>query len=124
MKISFCQQWNVVSPLTKRGNIDLHHIESEEEIFAEPPLFHRRFEITMSCGQNSDIDMKRLFAPDQANLLTIQHSQKLGLERHGEIGDLIQKKRSSIGLFEEPKMTRQSPRKCSLLMPEQLTLGQ
>lgn len=70
------------------------------------------------------IDLAHLLAPQGTDLLVLDDMEQLGLHVQRQLADFVEKKRSPIGLGEQPLACPVRPRKSALRMPEELALEQ
>ena len=77
-----------------------------EEIFAESPGSHHLFEWLVGGADEPEVDLAMIASSQPLHLVIFQNAQQLGLQRHCQSRDLVQKKRAAIGHFETPHPVR------------------
>ena len=68
--------------------------------------------------------MEDLVSPDPLEFPFLEEPQELDLHGRRELPDLVEEKRSAVGLFESPDAPARRPGEGALLVPEQLALQQ
>ena len=94
------QQRNVFAPIAQRGQMDLHRVEAEEQVFAEVARRGLFVQLGIGGGENAHVDAPRLRRADPLQFAGLEHAQQLGLLAHGDVGDLVEKQRAAVGQFE------------------------
>src|SRR6516225_3100724 len=97
------QEWNVFHPFTQRRQMDLEHVEAEEEIVAEAPVGHSAGQVLMRRRQNPEIERLWLIAADGENLVMLERPQPLHLHRERYVGNFIKEYSSPFGQWEETR---------------------
>ena len=118
------EQRDIVQSLAKRRHDDRHDVQAVVEVFAKVPLLDLRHKILVGGGQDTHVDLHQLGPADPRELLLLEHAKHLGLGIKAHVADLVQKKRSSIGLLELPALHGGGPSERPLFVPEQLALDQ
>ena len=94
------KQWDVVRTIGQRWNVDGNHCESMVQIFSEFPRSNGGLQVFVGGGNHTDIDCDVFVASDAGDFVLLQRTQHLGLGRSTHVPHLIQKQRSTLGLFE------------------------
>ena len=87
---------NILPAVTQRRDEDRWCGDSIIEILAKPALTNAAPEIMVRRGDNSDIDGSRMVRTNRANLLVLQKSKQLDLQRRVEVSDFIEKQRPPV----------------------------
>ena len=95
------QQWDIITAIAKRWNHTRQDGETIIEIFSKRSSFDKPEQIPVRGGNNSDVDLYGPSASNRFDFSFLNHAQKLRLEVWGRIGNLVQKQRAAVGLFEE-----------------------
>ena len=74
---------NVILALAKWGQVDLHGIDSVEEILPEGIVCYHFVHRHVGGTDQSDIYRNRLVGPDAGYFSFLEHSEQLGLQGHG-----------------------------------------
>ena len=61
-------------------------------------------EVVVGRGEEADVDPPSSHRPDAHHGSLLEHAQKLGLEVHRELADLVQEDGAAIGRLEEPRL--------------------
>ena len=104
------QEEDVVSPVLKRRDGDLDHVQAIVEVLPEAAFLDQAEEVLVRRGEDPHVDFPGLSGADHADFLLLQHPQELDL--HGEAGlaDLVQEDRAAVrGLEEARPGTRALP---------------
>ncbi len=89
-------------------------IEPVEEIFTEAAFFDHRGKVAVGGGDNAGLDGHAVRCADGADLLLLQGAQQLGLKVEGELADLVEEYRASLGSDERPSLDLTAPVKAPL----------
>ena len=97
------QQRNIFAPVAQRRQMNLHSIETEQQVFAEVA---RRRPLRCSCAlvaeSNAHIHAPRLRRAHALQFSGLKHAQQFGLLAKRYVGDLIQKQRAAVGELKAP----------------------
>src|SRR5262245_9554654 len=80
--------------------------------------------MTIGCGNDAHIDVERLRTTDPLELLLLEDTQDLRLERQRQITDLIEKHRSAMSDLEPARLPLSGPRERPFLLAEEVRLEQ
>ena len=94
------QDQHIVAALAQRRNLDREHRQPEVQILAELTLAHSLFEVAVRRRYDARVDVKRLRTADTLELLLLEGSKDLGLEREWQIADLVEEQRAAMGQLE------------------------
>ncbi len=106
----------------QRQDRDEGLVEQVVQVRAKPPLFYRVFEIVLSHGDYPDINRDAVITATSLNAGLLQDAQQLGLRARTELADLVEKKRTVIGLLETPNAPRVGAREGASLVSEKFAL--
>ena len=115
---------NVRRALAQRRQLQVHHIEAEEQILAEGPLPHAFRQIPVGRGNDTDIHRHRPRSTHAVDHPFLNGAQELGLQAHIHLGNLVQQQRAAIGFLELADPAGNGPGKGALLMAEKLGFQQ
>src|SRR5690606_12157247 len=103
---------------------DRDHVEAVKEVFAERALPDHLLQVAVSGGEDADVHLDRLVAPDPFDLAELEEPEQLDLYGRGNVAELVEKKRPAVGLFEssDPALARAGER--ALLVPEELAFDE
>jgi len=68
---------DVRAPHTERGHVDLHDVETVEEILPEAALAHVGDEIAVGRGDQAHVDVEGLAPADPLEAFLLEHAQQL-----------------------------------------------
>src|SRR5262249_10687292 len=120
----FDQHQDVFPPLSERRHLDREYIEPIEQVRAEAPICHRRFQVTIRGGDDADVDVDRLPSPPPLESPLLQPPQQRRLRVGQELAHLIEEDRAAIGELETAKPALRGSGEGSLLVAEQLRRDQ
>ena len=78
----------------------------------------------MRGNHHTYVHLDRLVTADALDLAFFQHAQQLCLHGHGHVTDFIQKKCSSVGLFELAQMSDCGAGEGTLFVPKEFRFNQ
>ena len=81
-------------------------------------------EVAVGGGDDAHVDRAGLRAAHALELAVLQDAQQLGLQRDGQLADLVQEQRPPVGQLEAAELARQGAGEGALLVAEQLALDQ
>src|SRR4030042_592593 len=100
------------------------HIEPVIEVFAKTSFADLLFQFFVGRSNDSHVQLYLLLAPDSAHLLFLNRAQEFCLRIQGEISHLIQKKGTSVCLFNEPYVACHGSCESPFFMSEEFALEQ
>src|SRR4030095_12025916 len=109
-----CQQRNVVPALAQRWNFEWNDADPIEKIFAELVLSDHCGEVTVSSGDDADIDGNLFCTAHAPNRPFLYGTQQFHLHSGAHFADFIQKYRPSVGDLEEALLVRRGAGKSAL----------
>jgi hypothetical protein len=84
------QHRDVIRALAQRRNLQRHHLEAVEKIFAELSCRTEQFQVPAGGSQDAHIDGLRAILTHWANLALLQNTQELGLRLGVQFADLVE----------------------------------
>jgi hypothetical protein len=93
---------DVGGPLAKWGQVQIHHVDPVEQIGAERPVLNFLLQFAIGCTNHAHFHFLVLLGPDPAELPVLQNLQQLGLQRHIQFRNLIEKEGTPMGHFYPP----------------------
>src|SRR6266702_1464865 len=114
------KQRDVLRMLTKRRQRDMDDVQAIKEVAAEPPGLDFPGEIPVGARDDADVDPHGLRAADRPHLLLLDRAQKLHLQVHRHLADLIEKDRAVVGCDEQSRASLHSAGEGTLHVPEEL----
>ena len=118
------QDQHIVATLAQGRNLDREHRQAEVQILADLTLVHSLFEVAVRRRYDASVDVKRLRTADTLELLLLEGSQDLGLEREWQIADLVEEERAAMGQLESSWLALRGACERALFVAEQLALEQ
>src|SRR5579884_1186057 len=116
------QGQNLFLTLPERRDDDIDDIEPVIKVIAECALGDARFEIAVGSGDHPDIDAGRLAGAEAAELVILEHLQKLGLKTEVHVADFVQKNGPAVGELEFSGIGLKGASEGAALVAEQLAL--
>ncbi len=101
-----------------------HDIEAVEQIFAEGFGQDLGFEVLVGRRDDTDIGADRVIAAHAREGAVLQHAQEFALQGERHFADLVEKKRSPIGLLEATDALGTRAGERSFFVTEQFALQQ
>ncbi|MNX27781.1 hypothetical protein D3C86_578740 [compost metagenome] len=102
----FDQLADVLAALGQRRHADRHNVQPVEQVLAEPPLGDLDLQVARGRGDDADIDLNVLFAPDTAEALLDQHAQDAALAFARHVADVVQIEGAVVGALEHADLAR------------------
>ena len=96
---------DIFGPLAERGQTDGKYGDAIPEILAELPLGHHRGQVAMGGRHDPHIDVNRFVPSHALHPTVLKNSQQADLGGQGQLADLVQKQRSTVGPL-EPSLPR------------------
>src|SRR5437868_1355722 len=103
--------------------MNTNYIKPMEEILSKSSLLDSSFQIRISCGQHSDVDLHGLGFAQRLNLAFLEKPHKFRLNFEREISDLIKEQRSAVSGSGNTGIVRNRARKRTASMSEELTIS-
>ena len=94
------QRQDVLAPLAQRRDVQFHHVEAVEQVFAETAGFDFLLEVAVGGGEDAGVDVDFGVGADALEAAVLGHAQQFGLKLRRHLGDFIQKNRAAVGHFE------------------------
>ena len=91
---------DVVAPGPERRHGDGEDVEPVVEILAERPPRDLALEIPVRRGDDADVDGGRVVAAEPQHLTLLEDAQEAGLQRDGDVPDLVEEDRPGVGGLE------------------------
>ena len=79
-------------------------------------------QVLVGGADDADVHIREPVPPNPANLPFLQDPKKLGLQRKGNVADLVKKARSAVGFLKEASPRGYSPGKGPFLVAKKLAL--
>src|SRR5437016_689429 len=118
------EQGYVFGPFPQGRQVKRNDIQPVEEIGAELAGLGHCFQIAITGGDNSDIDLDFVRPTQTGKGFLLDGAQELGLSPQIKLSDFIEKECSPMGEFEAPYLFLRSVRKGAFLVAKQFTLDQ
>src|SRR3954454_25300461 len=114
----------VLRPLAQRRNSQLKLAEAMKEPLAEPSFSYSCLKVLVRGGNDADVNLDLAMSTEPAKRLPIQHAQQFHLPLQLQFADLVQKERSPVGEFKEPRFRRIGAAEGAFLVSEKFALYQ
>ena len=115
---------DVVEPITQRRDRHLEGVDAEEKVLAERAGRHHLLEGPVGGTNHPDVDGDRVVVTDATDLAALQGPEKTGLEGSGELTDLVEEQRPTVGHLEQAGAVLLGTGKRPLPVAKQLALHQ
>jgi hypothetical protein len=93
------EQGDVRGAVPQGGHGQGQHVETEEEVLAEPAQGDALLEVPVGGGQDAGGAVTLVVLSDAAVPSFLQEAQQLGLQTHGEFSDLVEEEGAASGLL-------------------------
>jgi hypothetical protein len=100
------------------------NVQTIQQILAEGASSHGLLEEGVCCRDDATPDREFFGAAEQTHAARLEHPQKLGLERHRQVVDLVEKERAFTRELEQSTFAPSRVGESTTLMTEQLRLQQ
>ena len=87
----------------------MDHRQAIEQIAAEAAGMHFPLQIAIGCAEEAGLNLNRLIFADWGKGLFLNDSEQLGLEHRRQFPDLIEERRSLMGLAQEADLILHRP---------------
>ena len=118
------QQRDVVGTLAQRRQVDREHVEPVVEIAAEFPVDNHLLEIAVGGGDQSNVGLNQLVAPQTFELLLLEDAQQFGLQFQRHIAHFIEEQGAFVRQFEAADTLGAGPGERAAFVAEQIALQQ
>src|SRR3989339_958427 len=99
VEIVLDKEFYIFIPFTQRRKINRNNIKTVEKVFSKLSLAYHLLQITVRCGDKTNIGFNRFVSPDTLKLLLLQNSEEFDLEGWSNVADLIEEEGTSVGEF-------------------------
>src|SRR5271169_6007327 len=99
---------------------DRKNIQTVVKVAAELRLLHHVRQISVSCGDQPNVDLVGSSTTQALELLFLQYPQQFGLQCRRNITHLIQEQGAFVGQFETPNLLRDGSGESSLFVAKKL----
>src|SRR6202158_124367 len=118
------QELNVFASFAQRRDFDRKHPQPVKKVLAELIVADHAFQIPM-CGRNqTNINVDGFGTSEAFELLLLQGTQKLWLQIHGNVADLVEKQSAVIRQLKPASLLDERPGESALFVAEQFTFHQ
>jgi hypothetical protein len=118
------EERDVGGAFAERRHVDVEHVEPPVEVLAEAAVGDSLLEVAVGGGDEADVEAARLGGAEAAHLAFLEGAEQLGLERGGQLGDLVEEERAAVCGLEQAGLVAVGAGECALLVAEQLGLEQ
>ena len=118
------QKLKVVEPIPKRWQGKCFDRQTVVEIGAEPVFSDFVEQIAVGGRDDSNVKRNRFDRADSFYGPIVEHAEQLDLRVGGQFADLIQKKRTAVGRFENAFAVGMGIGECTADMPEKLAFDE
>ena len=116
------QNRNVSLALAESRKLESRHVKSVEQVGAEAVFADGRLERRVCAGDYAGVKRFFLGPAEAAEAAVLDHTQQLGLELQGKLGNLVEKHRPGPCHLEKPALQRSRISERARLVTEQLAL--
>lgn len=95
-----CEQWNVISSISQRRQVDPRHADAIEQISAKDAANHVFIEIVMCGGEDAYIHFPWTGLSQTRDFFFLKHPEQTGLHGDRDVSDLIKEQGPAVSRFE------------------------
>src|SRR5208283_1509124 len=118
------QELNVFAPLAQRRDFDRKHPQPVKKVLAKLIVADHAFQVPV-CGRNqTNINVDGFGTSEAFELLLLQGTQKLWLQIHSNVADLVEKQSAVIRQLKPASLLDERPGESTLFVAEQFTFHQ
>ncbi len=118
------QKRDVLLALAEGRDVDVHDVESIEEVLAESPLLDLGLEILVGGGDDAGVHLEGFLASHALELLVLEHAQDLYLYALADLADFVEEDASHVRELEATALSGHRTGERSLFVAEELALEQ
>src|SRR3546814_3636193 len=109
------QRCDIVAPLAQRRDMNRYDVQPVIEILAKALLGDLGGQVARRARDDADIDADHGAAADAGEALIGENAQDLALRGQRHVGDLVEKQRAAMRLFEQARSEEQTSELQSLM---------
>ena len=118
------EERDVLAPLAKRRQEDVHHVQAVEEVFAEAPGLDLLAQVPIGAREDAHVGEHGLGGAHCPDALLLEHAQELHLHVERQVSDLVEVDGAALGGDEKSGASLQRARESPAHVPEELALEQ
>jgi hypothetical protein len=116
------EERDVLTPVFEWRQSNLDGVEPVEQVFSEALFSDELAQVSIGRGDHAHIHVPSLRRPDALHLAVLEDAQKLRLLLRRDVGDFIEKKRSTVGELEAADAIGLGIGECTAHVSEELAL--
>ena len=93
------QHWNVLAAFAQGRELNAHHVEAMEKVFAEFTPANHFFQIAVRRGEDAHVHENCLGPADTLKGLLLEHAQQFHLGARREVADLVEEECALVRLL-------------------------
>lgn len=97
---SLYEQWNVISSISQRRQVDARHTDAVEQISAKGAANDVFIEIVMRGGEDAHIHFPWAGLSQTRDFFFLKHPEQTGLDGGRDVSDFIQEQGAAVSRFE------------------------
>ncbi len=114
----------ILHPVAQGRQARRNHVDSVEEVLAEPPGPDGLGEIGVGGHHEAEIDPDRVPAAHALDLVLLYGAQQFGLQIEAQVADLVEEQRAAVGEFELAQLLPRGTREGAAFVAEQRALDE
>src|SRR6267142_567603 len=107
-------RWNVFAAISKWSCFHSQNRQSTIEVFAKFALVNHHRQVPRSRSDDLNVAVHVVIGTEPLELLFVDRFQESVLDGQGNVANFIEKKNSTVGLFEDAHMIAVCPGECAL----------
>ena len=114
----------ILEPRPQRRHFDGDDIEPEIEVFAERPVGHALFQITIGRRDDTHVGLAGDVFAEALVFAFLDQPEQLGLNLHGQVADFVEEQRAAFGRLHLAPVVLDGPRVRAAHVAEQFAFQQ
>ena len=104
-----CQRRNVVLARSQRRQLNWKDVDAVIQVIPKIAVGYHRFKIPVGGTDQANVDGLRARVTDCLEFALLDKPEELGLRRHGNVANLIQEQRPTVGGLEKSLLVGHRP---------------
>ena len=118
------EQRDISHAIAQGRHLDFDYRDAEIKVFAEGAFADHLLQIAVGGAEHSNIDGMRNVRTQALDRPLLQHAQQLGLQREGQVADLIDEDRAVVRFFKSSAAALVCAGECAAFVAEQFGVDQ
>src|ERR1700687_4837525 len=115
---------DVLAPLAKRADGELHHVDAEEKVFPETTRLEILFQYPVGGRNQPNVGVPGAILTNPLELMLLQETQQLGLKPGGDLSNFVEEKSPTFGQLDPARLISHCPGERPSDVPKELARQQ